>query len=443
VRARARLAQRYFECLAATTCSCPSACRARQPRAQLNMFTVLLPLQRCAARARRSWTRCTRKASAPASPTKRSPHHALPQQGFREGMFRSRSASARDGHAAPLSRDARDRRRARVRKHAARDAAQGRLTWPRPSSRSSFPSTTRKRSCPRCSRGCIRRWTRSGDLRGHFRQRRQRRPVAALLRNSSRFARCDPRDPVQRQLRPASRHRGRVRGKSRRARGHPRRGSADPPEEIAKLLAKMDEGYDYVGTVRLERQTRRSGARVAIMNASRGITRIRMTIRVHAARVQPRHRRRDQQLPRSQTFIPLSPIRLRSADEIEVAHEERAAGDSKYSLTASSGSTSISSPVLVMPCTVLAFGNRDSSVVPDVRDFPGNPRVVVGPRRKACSRFSASHSSSSNHLVRHRLLAVRGPHLRAGAAEAALLVQAVLERKDAFRNRRTASIVTG
>ena len=27
----------------------------------------------------------------------------------------------------------------------------------------------------------------------------------------------------------------------------------NPPEEIAKLLAKMDEGYDYVGSVRLER----------------------------------------------------------------------------------------------------------------------------------------------------------------------------------------------
>src|SRR5947207_10892121 len=27
----------------------------------------------------------------------------------------------------------------------------------------------------------------------------------------------------------------------------------NPPEEIAKLLAKMDEGYDYVGSVRSER----------------------------------------------------------------------------------------------------------------------------------------------------------------------------------------------
>src|SRR6059036_324526 len=53
----------------------------------------------------------------------------------------------------------------------------------------------------------------------------------------------------------------------------------NPPEEIAKLLAKMDEGYDYVGTVRSKRQDsafRRNASR--IMNAVRErITRIRMT----------------------------------------------------------------------------------------------------------------------------------------------------------------------
>src|SRR5437879_9538354 len=53
----------------------------------------------------------------------------------------------------------------------------------------------------------------------------------------------------------------------------------NPPEEIAKLLAKMDEGYDYVGSVRLERQDtafRRGPARR--LNPDRdGITRIRIT----------------------------------------------------------------------------------------------------------------------------------------------------------------------
>src|SRR3989475_8693155 len=36
----------------------------------------------------------------------------------------------------------------------------------------------------------------------------------------------------------------------------------NPPEEIAKLLAKMDEGYDYVGSVRLERHDRSEERRV-------------------------------------------------------------------------------------------------------------------------------------------------------------------------------------
>src|SRR5260370_6300912 len=53
----------------------------------------------------------------------------------------------------------------------------------------------------------------------------------------------------------------------------------NPPEEIAKLLAKMDEGYDYVGGVRRERRDsafRRGASR--LMNALRErITRIRIT----------------------------------------------------------------------------------------------------------------------------------------------------------------------
>src|SRR4029079_3172547 len=53
----------------------------------------------------------------------------------------------------------------------------------------------------------------------------------------------------------------------------------NPPEEIGRLLAKMDEGYDYVGGVRSERHDnafRRFGSRA--VNAMRArITRIHMT----------------------------------------------------------------------------------------------------------------------------------------------------------------------
>jgi undecaprenyl-phosphate 4-deoxy-4-formamido-L-arabinose transferase len=110
----------------------------------------------------------------------------------------------------------------------------------------------------------------------------------------------------------------------------------NPPEEIAKLLAKMDEGFDYVGTVRLERQDtafRRSASRM--MNAIRErITRIRMTDQGCMLRAYSRDIVAAINSCREvNTFIPaLAYTFAQRPTEIEVAHEERAAGDSKYSL---------------------------------------------------------------------------------------------------------------
>src|SRR5260370_1231086 len=110
----------------------------------------------------------------------------------------------------------------------------------------------------------------------------------------------------------------------------------NPPEEIAKLLAKMDEGYDYVGTVRLKRQDtafRRSASRM--MNAIRErITRIRMTDQGCMLRAYSRDIVAVINSCREvNTFIPaLTYTFAQRPAEIEVAHEERAAGQSKYSL---------------------------------------------------------------------------------------------------------------
>src|ERR1700693_82922 len=110
----------------------------------------------------------------------------------------------------------------------------------------------------------------------------------------------------------------------------------NPPEEIAKLLAKMDEGYDYVGTVRLKRQEtafRRGASRM--MNAIRErITRIRMTDQGCMLRAYSRDIVAAINSCREvNTFIPaLAYTFAQRPTEIEVAHEERAAGDSKYSL---------------------------------------------------------------------------------------------------------------
>lgn len=110
----------------------------------------------------------------------------------------------------------------------------------------------------------------------------------------------------------------------------------NPPEEIAKLLRKMDEGYDYVGTIRIKRQDswwRRVASR-CINKLREGTTKIRMTDQGCMLRAYDRSI--VQAIKRSQeinTFIPaLAYLYARNPTEIEVAHSERQAGESKYSL---------------------------------------------------------------------------------------------------------------
>ena len=110
----------------------------------------------------------------------------------------------------------------------------------------------------------------------------------------------------------------------------------NPPEEIAKLLDKMDEGegHDYVGGVRLDRQDsflRRALSR--LMNRVRErITHIQMTDQGCMLRAYSRDIVEAINACReTSTFIPaLAYTFARSPAEVQVAHEERAAGESKY-----------------------------------------------------------------------------------------------------------------
>jgi undecaprenyl-phosphate 4-deoxy-4-formamido-L-arabinose transferase len=110
----------------------------------------------------------------------------------------------------------------------------------------------------------------------------------------------------------------------------------NPPEEIGKLLAQMDAGHDYVGSIRVQRQDsafRRHASR--LMNATRErITRIRMTDQGCMLRAYSRDIVAAINACREvNTFIPaLAYTFAKNPVEIEVAHEERAAGESKYSL---------------------------------------------------------------------------------------------------------------
>ncbi len=110
----------------------------------------------------------------------------------------------------------------------------------------------------------------------------------------------------------------------------------NPPEEIGRLLAKMDEGYDYVGTIRRQRQDvawRRFASR-AMNRVRERITRIRMTDQGCMLRAYSRAIVDTINSCREiNTYIPaLAYSFARNPTEIEVAHEERAAGETKYSL---------------------------------------------------------------------------------------------------------------
>ena len=110
----------------------------------------------------------------------------------------------------------------------------------------------------------------------------------------------------------------------------------NPPEEIARLLAKMDEGYDYVGGVRSERHDnafRRFGSR-AMNRLRERITRIRMSDQGCMLRAYSRPIIDAINACREvSTFIPaLAYTFAHRPTEVEVAHESRAAGTSKYSV---------------------------------------------------------------------------------------------------------------
>lgn len=110
----------------------------------------------------------------------------------------------------------------------------------------------------------------------------------------------------------------------------------NPPEEIGKLLAAMDAGADYVGGVRTVREDawwRRVASRLT--NALRErITHIRMSDQGCMLRAYSREIVELVVASREvSTFIPaLAYTFAHHPAEVEVAHEERAAGESKYSL---------------------------------------------------------------------------------------------------------------
>jgi undecaprenyl-phosphate 4-deoxy-4-formamido-L-arabinose transferase len=110
----------------------------------------------------------------------------------------------------------------------------------------------------------------------------------------------------------------------------------NPPEEIARLVAAMDAGADYVGTIRVSRHDRlwrRAASR--LMNRVReGTTSIRITDQ--GCMLRGYHRTIIDALNRCHevsAYVPaLAYTFARSPVEIEVSHSQRTMGQSKYSL---------------------------------------------------------------------------------------------------------------
>ncbi|MCE5181607.1 MAG: glycosyltransferase [Betaproteobacteria bacterium] len=110
----------------------------------------------------------------------------------------------------------------------------------------------------------------------------------------------------------------------------------NPPEEIGNLLAKMDEGHDYIGSIRRMRQDSwwRHVASRAMNNLRERITRIKMTDQGCMLRAYSRDIIDAVNSCREvNTFIPaLAYTFAHSPAEVVVEHEERTVGESKYSL---------------------------------------------------------------------------------------------------------------
>ncbi|OHX12614.1 glycosyltransferase [Chromobacterium sphagni] len=110
----------------------------------------------------------------------------------------------------------------------------------------------------------------------------------------------------------------------------------NPPEDIKLLLDEMDKGHDYVGSIRRQRNDSlwRHVASRAMNHLREKLTRIKMTdqgcmMRAYSRRIIDT----INQCNELHTFIPALAYQFaQNPTEVTVGHEERFAGESKYSL---------------------------------------------------------------------------------------------------------------
>jgi undecaprenyl-phosphate 4-deoxy-4-formamido-L-arabinose transferase len=112
----------------------------------------------------------------------------------------------------------------------------------------------------------------------------------------------------------------------------------NPPEEIGNLLAEMDKGFDYVGSIRRKRNdvAWRHFASRAMNRLRERLTHIKMTDQGCMLRAYSRDIINAINMSKEiNTYIPaLAYSYSHNPTEIVVEHEERSAGESKYSMLA-------------------------------------------------------------------------------------------------------------
>ena len=181
----------------------------------------------------------------------------------------------------------------------------------------------------------------------------------------------------------------------------------NPPEEIPKLVAEVEKGHDVVGTIRQKRQDtffRKAASRIVNITTNK-MTGMRMSD--YGCMLRAYHRHVIDNINRCQettTFIPaLAQTFAANPSEVDVAHAERAEGESKYSLYK-----------LIRLNFDLMTG---FSVVPlQLFALLGIIHLPVRRRLRPLSSRPALHrrrrSGRGLHPVRHPLLLHRHHHLR-------------------------------
>jgi undecaprenyl-phosphate 4-deoxy-4-formamido-L-arabinose transferase len=158
----------------------------------------------------------------------------------------------------------------------------------------------------------------------------------------------------------------------------------NPPEEIPKLLAKYEQGYDVVGGVRQLRQdsVARRLASAIVNRVTASITRMKLTdfgcmLRAYSRDVVEEINRCDE----ASTFIPaLAQTFARKPTEVDVAHAPRTGGESAYSFyrllrlnfDLMTGFSSVPIQVFGMLGTAVALGGIGFGIFLFVR------RLIVG-----------------------------------------------------------------